>query len=663
MNLPSAKRARLTTACNECRRRKVRCDANYPRCGNCCSRNSDCFTSDPKRPDIPVLREWVDIPFKPSQTTYHLDAPTQDLPTTTLASERDAAVSTSLDYTTGISGDIHTSEDVATTDISPAQQPHDMSFNLDIINNRFKMMGGSSSQCLTKSLDIYLKSHNVEGVSAVFRHGMQHSEEMELPLGLDLVPFPDYETRQTYLDVYFKRLHVFYPITSITDTTAIVHQLACLPDPKSVAYTKVPLLATAYLLMSLGADELEGSPSEIGGRYLRIGAALAEYSVNFPYLTAVQCLLLLAVCYRGRNKDGMAWHTTGIAVRIAQSLGLHRYSVSRPSNQHGIQRRDDQLFHARIWAVCCCLEKMGQLESGRPSAISVVNTDQMMAPSQLAPGHDFLYWNMALAEVQHDISNHLYGHQPGDRTGKQILIDSARLDKRLLAWPALIPAELRPGNDILCNDDQFHLAAFLCFQYHQSIIAVHRAALIQPTAALQREIDKLVPDNDARFRLAGGEAICVSSARAIASITVQLLERRLDSRLLSGGPALLACVVLAIYIVKNPAGRMQLSDLELLKTVAEWTSNQFLKTGMNKQFSEGTFFSSMGMSLPAPEPRTKHIQLHHTSDMRSLAQALLTDSRFLCFYMTKYSAQLRTRLLCTFSSPTTLIICRCNCNM
>ncbi|KAI4724518.1 hypothetical protein E4T49_07749 [Aureobasidium sp. EXF-10728] len=337
--------------------------------------------------------------------------------------------------------------------------------------------------------------------------------------------------------------------------------------------------------MSLGADEVNGGPSELGSSYFKVGAVLAGHAVNYPYLTTVQSLLLLAVCYRGRNKDGLGWAATGSAVRIAQSMGLHRHSAAKPSDQHGIQRRDQQLFHARIWAICCCLEKTAQLECGRPSAISVVNTDQMMLKEQKAPGHDYLAFNMALAEVQHDISTHLYEHQPGERTAKQILLDTARLDKKLLLWPSLVPAELRPGNDILCGDEQYHLAAILSFQYHQAVIAVHRAALIQPLAALQREIDKVLPDNDARYRLKGGEAICVSSARAVARITIELLERRIDSRLISAGPALLACVVLATYIVKNPGGRMQLSDLELLKAVAEWTSGQFRKTGMDEDFS------------------------------------------------------------------------------
>lgn len=203
-------------------------------------------------------------------------------------------------HTPSVNGNLGTPPIPETNDVSPLQQPHDMSFNFDYVNNRFKMLGASSAQCLTKSFDIYLKSYSVEPVSALFRHGMQHAEEIELPLSLELVPFPEHSTRQAYLDAYFTRIHVFYPITDIDDTKAIISRMAPLPDIKSLTYTQIPLLAMAYLLMSLGADELNGGPSEIGTKYMQVGAVLAGHSINFPYMMTLQCLLLLAVCYRGR---------------------------------------------------------------------------------------------------------------------------------------------------------------------------------------------------------------------------------------------------------------------------------------------------------------------------------------------------------------------------
>ncbi|KAK0385734.1 hypothetical protein NLU13_6911 [Sarocladium strictum] len=51
---PRSKPARLSLACNPCRKRKVRCDAKQPKCHNCTVRQDVCITSDPRRPGAPL---------------------------------------------------------------------------------------------------------------------------------------------------------------------------------------------------------------------------------------------------------------------------------------------------------------------------------------------------------------------------------------------------------------------------------------------------------------------------------------------------------------------------------------------------------------------------------------------------------------------------------
>lgn len=48
---------RLALACNQCRKRKVRCDAQQPSCRNCSVRGDVCETSDPRKPgNYPAVR-------------------------------------------------------------------------------------------------------------------------------------------------------------------------------------------------------------------------------------------------------------------------------------------------------------------------------------------------------------------------------------------------------------------------------------------------------------------------------------------------------------------------------------------------------------------------------------------------------------------------------
>lgn len=46
------KPSRLSQACNQCRKRKVRCDVSLPKCTNCTLRGETCVTTDPRRPGV-----------------------------------------------------------------------------------------------------------------------------------------------------------------------------------------------------------------------------------------------------------------------------------------------------------------------------------------------------------------------------------------------------------------------------------------------------------------------------------------------------------------------------------------------------------------------------------------------------------------------------------
>src|SRR3954469_19201318 len=166
--------------------------------------------------------------------------------------------------------------------------------------------------------------------------------------------------------------------------------------------------------------------------------------------------------------------------------------------------------------------------------IQEVDRDNMMGSEQHPPGgHDFLQWHMGLAQHQGLISHHIYGHKAGVRMAKEILSDTARLDRSLLSWAREIPEEFRPGNDLFCSSDRFHIAALLSIQYYQTVIALHRAALISPAATFLAEVAKHCLEDSTRLRLQAGEAICVSSARSIARLGIELLDRNIQSRILT----------------------------------------------------------------------------------------------------------------------------------
>jgi hypothetical protein len=208
-----------------------------------------------------------------------------------------------------------------------------MSFILDAGTNRIKMMGGSSSQTLTKSLDLYFKSAKVNSLSVYFRHGMKHAEEASVATALLWPSLPSATACETYMSTYFSKLHVLYPIFDIDQIKSQVRQLVSVSTAnlQNLPHEQIPVLVSAYLIVSLGSDEGEARTTSDGDKYLQAAANLLGHVVLMPYLPSIQALVLFTIAYRGRNKDGVGWQTMGMAVRIAQTLGLDRFSSVQPS--------------------------------------------------------------------------------------------------------------------------------------------------------------------------------------------------------------------------------------------------------------------------------------------------------------------------------------------
>lgn len=546
-----AKRVRLSMACNECRRRKVKCDAEYPKCRNCAQRNHECFTSDSRRPNVPVTREWFE------------DRPSTAMVSPTPVGRIQDVLNHSPVAMNNYATNIPSSDVAAADEVSPLHLPYEMSFNADRNSNRIKMLGSSSAQCLTKSLDLYLERAQLKPILPHFQHGLHHTEELDIPLLPSLPPLPAADARALYMQHFFATIHMLWPITTVDETKASIDALATVPDFSNFSRDHVPMLALSYLIMSLGADEAAQSLTADGTKYLNAAASLLGHVILVPYLEAVQALMAYTIAYRGRNKDGLAWQMIGMATRIAQTLGLHRHSAINPSREHGVTEKVQQQFHARMWGICCCLEKTLQLEGGRPSAIAAVDDDQLMGDQRPLDRPNFLLWNIKLAEYQNGICQHIYGHRPGERRAEDILQNTSRLDTSLLRWTDELPLQYRPENIMLCSDEHFTVAAFLCVQFHQAIITLHRAALIAPRGVFDAEVDKYCTDNLSRFRMKGGETIALNSARAIIRITLEVAERGVISRIHSLAPIILACIAIAIYLMKHPRGKTQGADLEV----------------------------------------------------------------------------------------------------
>ncbi|KAH7033540.1 uncharacterized protein B0I36DRAFT_430737 [Microdochium trichocladiopsis] len=457
---------RLALACNQCRRRKVRCDASLPKCRNCAARGDNCDVSDLRRrpkagsaAQAPVRRRAegrrrqsrqqrpspgsppVQAPLSPSRSTaspaaapgHSKTATATALPLSRTAAVAAAAADTAaaavpgksswlalgyiesrslLRYSQQAAGLPAGSRQVldacqgGTHDDDAALAAPEVVLNVDHDMHKLKFVGGSSLQCLCRFVDLHLVHHRMPTISPFFKHGMRHAEEFSVPVIPTFPPIPTGVHLRNLLDVSFSRQWPLFPVIDrvifeVELGNIMGNRTPCSGHSRGPAYhhidvkniqpVRLPWLAAAYSILCIATDYTQGRTSETSAAYLKAAYSLYNQLVSMPFLPSVQATLLLALALREQGRDGQAWHLTGHAVRTAHSLGLHKQKYismaamqQQPLSANSTDVRKSQKARdsrhltastagmpvtARVWLACYALEKLMQLECGRPSII------------------------------------------------------------------------------------------------------------------------------------------------------------------------------------------------------------------------------------------------------------------------------------------------------
>lgn len=368
-----------------------------------------------------------------------------------------------------------------------------------------------------------------------------------------------------------------------------------------------------FAILAIGADEAAGSATDFGKTYIEAAYSLYGQLVANPYLASVQALILLGFSLRGKSKDGQCWQLTGQAIRIAHSIGLHRHLLSgsrhashhvkTPASHH--TSPDSLSLEARVWWSCYAIERVMELETGRPSALTEQEIDQLTlshpqhseGDSLLGPMHLFLLW-ISLARIIGQISEHLYRRRTANSW--QLLYETGRLDQLLLEWVTVVPEGMKPGHEMvhLGSDEQDtesghqhqHIAAFLSLQYYQAQITLLRASLAFPTQKYLEETkrknaEKRLPSY---HRLLQSQNLSIAAARSMAHQVLEIADHGITSKHLFGPTQpFLAAVVLGLHILKSPGKRMTRSDVELMVGITEYIEIFYRKTGQSTEFVKG----------------------------------------------------------------------------
>ncbi|KAJ5050299.1 hypothetical protein NUH16_008839 [Penicillium rubens] len=90
----------------------------------------------------------------------------------------------------------------------------------------------------------------------------------------------------------------------------------------------------------------------------------------------IQCLLLMAQYLQSTDSAHQCWIVTGLAIRNAQSLGLHL-----PQNIARLQSFQEQQLARKIWHGCILMDRVISMTFGRPAMISKASSGAVPLPA------------------------------------------------------------------------------------------------------------------------------------------------------------------------------------------------------------------------------------------------------------------------------------------
>ena len=299
---------------------------------------------------------------------------------------------------------------------------------------------------------------------------------------------PPRDKVEGYTKAFFERV---WPIVPVVDQASLQAEIDNVLDLQSkyveafyahLTPINITNLSIIYTVVCIGIDETSGRLTETSTAYLTAAYGLYGHLVALPYATSVQALTLLAVALRGQSKDGQAWQVLGQAIRIAHSIGLHKPAQHQDGPLAPESSPVNSPLNSRIWLSCCALERLMQLECGRPSQLS--DKDMEEPPVGLVPptGPNYFTAWISLARIMGQISDRFYSRRP---TSSLDLFETVQyLDGMLLDWEKSLPDGVRASQDGVYDIEQEtegyqpHLASFLSMQFY--LVSRYLGAEVHP---------------------------------------------------------------------------------------------------------------------------------------------------------------------------------------
>ncbi|KAG0343399.1 hypothetical protein BG005_002434, partial [Podila minutissima] len=345
--------------------------------------------------------------------------------------------------------------------------------------------------------------------------------EMEMPL-------PPRDLAEHLIDCYFSYVHPNLPI---------IHKPTFMRQYRNSDPSKRPPAVLLHAMFAIASrfstnPEITGrDPEAFGDEYFDRAKRLVDLEYELPRQSSIQALLLM-VNYRftSAKSGGRVWVMLGMAIRMAQDLGMHRSSARwhLPPLETEIRKR--------LWWACYVMDRWASACLGRPVGIDDNDCDvdypcsmeQDWADADgnpVSPGQDveqvkqkatlaltYFVETIKLAEIVGHILQRVYSAKTRGHDRTMVSSTIVELDNNLTKWLLSLPSELKYDHKVdVKNLDRS--VANIHLSYYSVLILLHRPHMT-PTALTKSKLSESMPSLN----------ICVSAANSITHLGERLAQ-------------------------------------------------------------------------------------------------------------------------------------------
>lgn len=488
------KRNKITTACEECRTRKKKCDGKRPVCEPCREHTRECrWTSYSGRSEkltkkyISDLETEVERLQKQQSQHPNFEQTSLSSPSIMGTASNSSPLQEQI-FTVSSSSAPYSSQHISPTSLPVSDEFNALNQDIGSRQQQEPSVSSVINESLTKSRNALGTASIGSFVSQIVKNVnhvnqptdwvqpfQQDSNAERMKSGATInatsglgYALPPRRTSDTLLATYWQYIHSIFPFVDRIEVESSYHELWTANDNEQIDTLFLYILNLIFALaarLSLSIDP--GQRDEVAKTF--VTRAQDAHNIDFWSMgnfRSVQALLLVGLHFHTRDPHS-SWIAVSMATRIAQSLGLHLPETSE--NLPSVRARE---IVRRVWYGCVVMDCIVTQTYGRPSMLSKevttavplpLSIDETLLPADLdqtftmnlgSPSvMDAFIHSVKLYEILADILSHFYTTRSrNDResiTDYEYLLASSSgktvlpFENRLTQWYETLPSHLQ----------------------------------------------------------------------------------------------------------------------------------------------------------------------------------------------------------------------------